>query len=354
MHHFKYADKDATIYELTTSLNTGLDEILQITKQTDPTVNSRIVLYFDLTSISASKAAGLISNERYYLNLFTSNANALPLAYTIQAFPLSVSFEMGTGTFTSNPGITNGVSWTYTNGTDLLTTWPTSAFALGVTASWVTSPGGGVWYTTPSGSQYFEYASSDVRMDVTNIILSQSNGIIPNCGLIIKKPDSAESNNATYGTLNFFSVDTHTIYIPRLEVTWDDSIIATGSAQEVTSSAVVSIKYLQPEYRTGTNTSFRVLARPQWIAKTYATQSQFLVPYSLPTASYYSIRDARTDEVVVPFDSCTKLSRDINGSYFNLWLSGYQPERFYRILIKTTINGSEQIFSNAATFKVVR
>ena len=74
----------------------------------------------------------------------------------------------------------------------------------------------------------------------------------------------------------------------------------------------------------------------------------------MPTVSYYSIRDARTDEVIIPFDGYTKLSRDINGSYFNLWLNAFQPERFYRILIKTTIDGSEQIFDNASIFKVVR
>ena len=74
----------------------------------------------------------------------------------------------------------------------------------------------------------------------------------------------------------------------------------------------------------------------------------------LPTSSYYSIRDARTDEIVIPFDCNTQLSRDNNGSYFNLWLNGFQPERFYRILIKSTINNSEQIFDNSSIFKVIR
>ena len=37
MHYFKYADKDATLYELSASLNSGIDEILTITKNIDPT-----------------------------------------------------------------------------------------------------------------------------------------------------------------------------------------------------------------------------------------------------------------------------------------------------------------------------
>ena len=356
MHYFKYADKDATLYELSASLNSGIDEILTITKNIDPIANSRIVLYFNLSSISASKASGLIASESYFLNLFTSNAEALPLSYTLLAYPLSSSFEMGTGTSTSNLAITNGVSWKYTDG---INSWITSSFAANTTGSWNKTAGGGVWYTTFSASQDFEYESSDIRMNVTNIILNQLSGSLPNFGLIIKRTDFDESSNSDLGTLNMFSTDTHTIYIPRLEVVWDDSKIASGSISvgntiEITSSAVVSIKNLNPIYRTETKSSFRVSARPMWITKTFVTQSQFEVPYMLPTASYYSIRDAKTDEVIVPFDYGTKLSRDNQGSYFNLWLNGFQPERFYRILISTTISNFDQLFDNVATFKVVR
>jgi hypothetical protein len=361
MHYFKYADKDATIYEMSTSLNTGLDEILAISKQVDSanvSRNTRAVVYFDLTAISTSKASGLIVSESYFLNLFTSNAYALPLAYTLQAFPLSLSFEMGSGYSTSNPAINNGVSWLYRDGDELATKWPTSSFAVGSTGSWATSVGGAVWYINPSASQNFEYETSDVRMDVTNIVLSQSLGIIPNNGFIIKRTDAEETGSAEYGTINFFSTDTHTIYIPRLEVVWDDSVIASGSATgssvEITSSAVVSIKNLNSEYRTGTTSRFRISTRPMWITKTFVTQSQYAIPYMLPTASYYSIRDAKTDDIVIPFDSYTRLSRDNQGSYFNMWLNAFQPERFYRILIQTTIDSSTQIFDNVATFKVIR
>ena len=157
---------------------------------------------------------------------------------------------------------------------------------------------------------------------------------------------------------NRLQMNTHTIYIPRLEVVWDDSVIASGSATgssvEVTSSAVVSIKNLNPEYRTGTKAQFRIGTRPMWITKTFVTQSQYTIPYMLSTASYYSIRDARTDEVIISFGSGSRLSRDSNGSYFNLWFKGFQPERFYRVLVQATIGGTEQTFENVATFKVIR
>ncbi len=361
MHYFKYADKDATLYEASASLNTGIDEILSIAKYVDSanvSRNTRIVIYFDLTTINALKASGLIVSESYYLNLFTSNAEALPLSYDVEAYPLSLSFQMGTGTSTSNPKINNGVSWKYRNGDTNAAIWPTESFAAGSTGSWATTAGGGAWYISPNATQSFEYETSDIRMNVTDIVLSQSLGIIPNYGLILKRTDAAETGSSEYGILNFFSTDTHTIYIPRLEVVWDDSVIASGSATgssvEVTSSAVVSVKNLNPEYRTGTKAQFRIATRPQWITKTFVTQSQYAIPYMLSTASYYSIRDARTDEVIVPFGSGSRLSRDSNGSYFNLWFKGFQPERFYRVLVQATIGGTEQIFENVATFKVIR
>ena len=36
MHYFEYATKDTTLYEVSSSMNTGLDEILEIKKDTNP------------------------------------------------------------------------------------------------------------------------------------------------------------------------------------------------------------------------------------------------------------------------------------------------------------------------------
>ena len=49
MHYFTFADKDATIYEVSQSMNTGLDEILEIRKDMNADgsieVDSRIADY---------------------------------------------------------------------------------------------------------------------------------------------------------------------------------------------------------------------------------------------------------------------------------------------------------------------
>ena len=64
MHYFTFADKDTTLYQASSSLNAGLDEILEVRKDisdTGATVNvSRILMKFDLSYISGSIASGLI------------------------------------------------------------------------------------------------------------------------------------------------------------------------------------------------------------------------------------------------------------------------------------------------------
>ena len=58
MHIFTFAEKDTTLYEVSGSMNSGLDEILEIRKDisdTGDSINvSRILIKFDLGEISQS------------------------------------------------------------------------------------------------------------------------------------------------------------------------------------------------------------------------------------------------------------------------------------------------------------
>jgi len=59
--------------------------------------------------------------------------------------------------------------------------------------------------------------------------------------------------------------------------------------------------------------------------------------------------------MIVDFDTdFTKISCDSNGSYFDIYMGGLQPERYYRILIKTELDGSDIVVDNENIFKVVR
>ena len=67
------------------------------------------------------------------------------------------------------------------------------------------------------------------------------------------------------------------------------------------------------------------------------------------------LRDENTEEMVVDFDTTyTKISRDDNGNFFTVHMGGLEPERYYRALIKTTIDGSTTILDEDLVFKVVR
>ena len=58
--------------------------------------------------------------------------------------------------------------------------------------------------------------------------------------------------------------------------------------------------------------------------------------------------------LVIDFDDYTKLSCDGAIHYFRLDTTGLPVERYYRILIKTEINGEIVIFDNGNIFKVSR
>ena len=96
MHYFTFAEKDATLYEKSGSLNSGLDEILEIRKDVstagDVITVSRAVIKFDLSTISKLKTAGTIKDTaKYYLNLFDARPTALATSQSLYAYPVSQS-----------------------------------------------------------------------------------------------------------------------------------------------------------------------------------------------------------------------------------------------------------------------
>ena len=61
-----------------------------------------------------------------------------------------------------------------------------------------------------------------------------------------------------------------------------------------------------------------------------------------------------TNEFVINFDTqYTQISSDNRGNYFDVYMSGLEPERYYKVLIKTEINGSTLILDDNYYFKVI-
>jgi len=231
----------------------------------------------------------------------------------------------------------------------------------------LTLGGGGVPY---EASQSFTKDSDDVRMDVTGIVRAWLSESIDNEGFIIKRRGnignsdkfSDENNTQRLGNFSFFSSDTNTKYPPTLEMVWDDSKWNVGSLSALTSTnledSVLYMKGLRPEYNQKSKVKFRVVGRERFPDKTYSTTPSTLTVKTLPpSSSYYSILDAETDEVIVPYGSGSQLSCDSSGNYFNVWMDGFQPERYYKLEYRIqsgsgTDEEINQYYDEGFTFKV--
>jgi hypothetical protein len=84
-------------------------------------------------------------------------------------------------------------------------------------------------------------------------------------------------------------------------------------------------------------------------------QSQYLVPEFLPSTSYYALKDNQTEEIVMNFDSFTKISCEYpNGNYFLVDTTGLAQERYYRVLIRVKDGTITNTIDTGKIFKIVR
>jgi hypothetical protein len=171
---------------------------------------------------------------------------------------------------------------------------------------------------------------------------------------MIKRSTADESSGEEHGRISFFSMDTNTIFPPKLEFAWDDSSFSTGSLSELEAEdKIVYFKNLRREYVDGERVRFRIVGRERYPSRSYTTTLQSLDTNYLPTSSYYAIKDAHTDDFVVPYDtSYTKISCDASGSFFDIRTDGLQPNRYFRLLIKTERNGLIDIYDDGFFFKI--
>ena len=356
MYYFVTASKDATIYLQQPTQNTGLDEILEVSKVYYGNLKdvARSLIKFDTTALSQSIASGEVTMSRADLVLRECESNEIPNDYSIYAYPVSQSWDMGIGTRFDEIS-TDGVSWEKRKTS---TNWLVGSASLESSGSF--NGKGGMWYTGSYATQSFSYESTDISMNVTTPMTSWISGSLPNEGFILKHDSNKENDTVDYGQLKFFSKETNTIYQPKIRIGWDDSTFNTGSLTELTSDDIhVTFKRLKARYKQGSKPTIRVFGREKYPLKTYTNTYSYTDVYYLPSTTYYQIKDAITHETVVPFnDDYTKVSCDSSGNYFNIWFDGFQPERHYRFLIQV-ISGSgvdqqKMIYDDGYEFKVVR
>lgn len=355
-----FTEKDSTIYSENNSKNSGLDSILEISRinsdnYVTESASSRFLIKFSASEISSLISESIGSgNFKSYLKLYLAQASELPKDYTIIGYPISESWDVGTGRFNDTPITQNGVSWTYrTYNTSSL--WRSSSFSPSVTASFTPSnPGGGNWYTSSFVTQSFGiYNEKDLSLDITNIVRLWNSGTIPNNGMIFMLSGSTFERGDLF-SLKYFSRDTNTIYPPILEFRWDDSSYAAPTASILTNeNMLVSLDNNNVEYNKESVKRFRVSVRDKYPTRTFTTSSLYSVVKFLPTSSYYAVKDLDTDNYVIEFDeSYTKISADTTSNYFDINMSGLEPERYYKIIIKSRFGGTSFIYDEQYYFKV--
>jgi len=386
---------DATMYSMYPTMNTGLDEIIESTltsiAPTEPNPQvSRFLVKFDQTEIE-DVVNNKISGADWQSNLrcFISQTTGLKLDTTLDVYAVSSSWVMGTGKYLDSPLTTDGVSWQFIDESGS-TLWPVTNAGPNISSSYnilSASLGGGTWYdkqadttssptvnTFLSSSQVYNYSQDkDLNVDVTKIVnvwltgsldyyassgdaeLNETSSIsASNDGFLVKQRVEWVNDNNFQPEIKFFSIDTHTIYPPQLEFKWDDFTYETGSLSILSGQDnTITLAENPGVFFTGSINRFRVNARPTYPTRVWQTGSYYTQNQALPETSYWALKDLDTNEFVIDFDTTyTKLSCDSSGSYMDVYMNGLEPERYYAIIIKTTIGNSTYVFDDNYYFKV--
>lgn len=357
-----FPSKDATLYQASESVNTGYDEILEITKNISSSFGaiavSRPVIQFDISTVSASLSAqgihtGSASGSlKYFLKVFASEEKDVPAEYALSFHTLQGSWIMGSGRSTHLPVTTNGIGWKYRDGSVGATSW--------------SSPGG-TFLISGLGAiaeQTFANVSGDIEVDITSMVENWNNGTRPNYGILIKRSGSQETNSTEYGSLCYYSKNTHTIYSPRIEARYDDAnhIITEEAGSVITLADEITIEpRIQPTYKQGTVERLFVDVNKKFGARSQAGTVGTIHTYFLPQSSSYAIIDNATGEYVYKHDQdATYVGRTGTAqNYFDFDTNGLFPDRYYGIEFKVNhYDGTNVIatryYQPTVYFKVVK
>ncbi len=355
-----FASKDAVLYSDYPYENSGLDAILELSKETsilsDGSIPiTRFVIKFDESEISESFSYVGTSSYKCYLNLYAADIQGIPSDLILKCHPLAQSWYMGTGRHSNIPQTIDGVCWNYRNDSTSSIWQKSGSYSTGVTSSYITgNEGGGSWYTSSYSTQsYSVYQNKDISFDVTSIINQYRSGSIVNNGFIVKNEDIIERDDNKIFKLTYFSRDTNTIYPPTLEFRWNDSRNINVTSSTITNQDVrISLSNNIMIYEKDVIYRFRIDVRDMFPTRVFSTSSIYLSKKYLPEESYYCIKDLKTDIIITPFCEFTKISSDSTSNYFDIHMDGLEPERWYKILIKSKINNNVSIYDNNYNFKV--
>ena len=384
-----YPSSDATLYESIPNTNTGVDEILEIGKRLFTSgsnlAKSRSVIKFDMSDVTSAlnKYSVNINNCKFMLQLYTTNAKNLPSEYTIDANLVGDEWTNGTGFQNVTPKVSNGATWNnpksgsynWTSGSQEQRVNDSSLYITGsgTGGSWLYQSGSGVYsgslsssygqtfYTQPGldSNEEFNFRPTDININVTDAIkiwVSGSGGkTIPNNGFILKFSESDEQDSSVAGFIRFFSRETQTIYVPRLTMYFDKSSFETGSLSQINLDSYTVYTNLKEKYNDQEVSKIRINARDKYPQKSPTNLFPLQTVKYLPSNTLYTLKDAATDETIIPYDNIyTKVSCDTTSNFIHMDMSGLMPERYYRLEFKVVDGFIEEHIEDDFFFKVVR
>jgi hypothetical protein len=360
--------QDTTIYEKDPYRNAGLDQILELRKEGDSTTSdlteSRILMKFDITELPTilSQNGISINDISASLKLYTAQEYELPATYTIEAKALSNSWTNGSGYHYFPAGIqnqlslTDGATWITTQGTGSAQ-WTTGS---GTAIQYNETAGGGAWFTASIASQSFNYKTQDtINLDVTTLVKNWVNNVYDNNGVVISyKNSTLTGSNTPLTNIQFHSSDTHTVYEPHLYISWTGSLTYnTGSLTQMTyeDDPIVYVRSFNAEFIKDKKNRILIAARPKYPRPAFTQNSTFAGIKALPRNSYYQIKDAHNDQIIIPYSEATKLNTNSSGSYFDFYTTMMYPERYYKFEIQANFTDFTEYFSsNEFIFKIVK
>lgn len=344
--------QDNFIDNLNPDSNYGLDEILELNNISGDC--SRILVKFSNDDIQKLLANNSSSYE-VSLKLYEAESYGLESNVQVDIYSIGSDWDMGSGRRNISPQITDYSNWY--NAKTLVSWNPTGS---GLTGS---ISGGGDWKSDVSlyTSQSFTYYSTtrDINVDITTIFQNWVATGSGNNGVILKYNNESDLGHDV--SIKYYSRDTHTIYPPEISFKYDDQILAPFSCsgeqplQLDDSDFMISSPNNGATYYNDSVKKFRIFSVPRYPRRTYSTVFRYNKNYYFPlTSSYWSIKDLDTNETVIDFDTnYTKLSADSESSYFNISMDFLEPERYYKILVKTEVAGEEIVFDGNIIFKVI-
>lgn len=333
MRIFLQPSKDTTLYQRFPTINTGLDEILELGKliKKDDKNNlyasssCRALINFDVS------ASMFPVDAKYYLNLYIANAQDVDRGQTIEIYPIAEPWNEGNGYFyqLTETQTSAGATWT-----DADTDTP-----------WILE--GGDYHTAPSASFFIkERPLSDIRVDVTDIIAPViADEVASWNGMLLKYPETDETSSIIRSNIKLFSSDTFTIFSPRLEVVWNTQTFITGSFRPIPSPYVsVLPRTLKETYKPGEISKIYLTVRDRFPDKRYDSVQRFRNIYYLPSSSYFRIKDEVSDVEIYRFDEYSAIECDAQGPFILFDTRGLEPNRYYNIDLKVEMPDGQVFF----------